>query len=82
MAPISSGDESPLVCAKSDCTCKVNFTKSLPTSNNPAPCAAQGDLARYWMNNLGNVLELKFPAVISTNGSKTSGLPKKVIGKT
>ena len=60
-----------MACAKSEGACKVDFAKSLPVSNNPAPRTGQGDSAHYWMDQAGNILQLKFPAVITTAGTNS-----------
>ena len=60
-----------MACAKSEGACKVDFAKSLLVSNNPAPHTGQGDSTHYWTDQVGNILQLKFPAVITTAGTNS-----------
>lgn len=62
-------DVSLLACSNSPTACMPNFNDTLPKHNNPAPRRGKvPDSAHYWVDASGNILHLKFPAIISTTG--------------
>lgn len=66
---LSPLDVSLLACSNSPTACPPNFNEAIPKHNNPAPRRGKvPDSAHYWVDASGNILHLKFPAIISTTG--------------
>lgn len=67
---LSPLDVSLLACATSATACVADFNDTIPKHNNPAPrCGKVEDGAHYWVDASGNILTLKFPAIILTTGT-------------
>ncbi|KIM66486.1 hypothetical protein SCLCIDRAFT_21954 [Scleroderma citrinum Foug A] len=80
-------------CANSATACIANFNDSIPKHNNPAPHHGKvDDAAHYWVDTSGNILTLKFPAIILTTGAHsrlgpyfnlpTNGIDVSILKKT